>query len=80
MLPCDSEGDKWYEKMCRLTSADQQWGSYNTGVVSSSGCGDGSYRLLVAKHKGKIVGIAIDYLMFNLKSIHFNMIKTEEFV
>ncbi len=80
MLPCEGEGDKWYEKMCRLTLSSQQWGSYNTGVVSSSGYGDGSYRLLVAKHNGKIVGIAIDYLIFKLKSIDFNMIKTEEFV
>jgi hypothetical protein len=66
--------------MCRFTLGDQQWGSYNTGVVSSSGCGDGSYRLLVAKHKGKIVGIAIDYLLFNLKSIHFNNIINEQLV
>ena len=80
ILPYDGEGDKWYEKMCGLTLSDQQWGSYNTGVVSSSGYGDGSYRLLVAKHNGKIVGIAIDYLVFKLKSIDFNMIKTEEFV
>ena len=76
----EGEGEKWYEKMCKFTLADQQWGSYNTGVVSSSGFGDGSYRLLVAKHKGKIVGIAIDYLIFKLKSIDFNMIKTEEYV
>jgi hypothetical protein len=76
----DSEGDKWYEKMCKFTLCDDQWGSYNTGVVSSSGCGDGSYRLLVAKHKGKIVGIALDYLLFKLKSSDFNNIKTEEYV
>jgi hypothetical protein len=36
---------------------------YDTGVVSSSGIGDGGYRCLVAKHKGKIVGIAIDFGM-----------------
>jgi hypothetical protein len=76
----EGEGEKWYEKMCKLTLADQQWGSYNTGVVSSSGYGDGSYRLLVAKHNGQVVGIAIDYLVFKLKSGDFNMIKTEEFV
>jgi hypothetical protein len=66
--------------MCKFTLCDDQWGSYNTGVVSSSGCGDGSYRLLVAKHKGKIVGIALDYLLFKLKSSDFNNIKTEEYV
>jgi hypothetical protein len=80
MLPYDGEGEKWYEKMCRFTLGDQQWGSYNTGVVSSSGCGDGSYRLLVSKHKGKIVGIAIDYLLFKLKSNDFNNIINEQLV
>lgn len=76
----DGDGDKWYDKMCKFTLSGQQWGSYNTGVVSSSGYGDGSYRLLVAKHKGQIIGIAIDYLVFKLKSNHFNAIKMEEFV
>jgi len=76
----DGEGEKWYEKMCKFTLGDQQWGSYNTGVVSSSGCGDGSYRLLVAKHKGKVIGIAIDYLLFKLKSSHFNSIINEQLV
>ena len=57
------EGEKWYEKMCDITLSDKRWGMYDTGVVSSSGIGDGGYRCLVAKKKGKIVGIAIDYLM-----------------
>jgi hypothetical protein len=59
----DSEGDMWYEKICRFTLSGQRWGVYDTGVVSSSGIGDGGYRCLVAKKNGKIVGIAIDYLM-----------------
>lgn len=59
----DSEGDKWYEKICHFTLVKPQWGVYDTGVVSSSGIGDGGYRCLVAKKNDKIVGIAIDYLM-----------------
>jgi hypothetical protein len=59
----DGDGDAWYEKMCQFTLSDNQWGSYDTGVVSSSGIGDGGYRCLVAKKDGKIVGICIDYLM-----------------
>ena len=59
----DSEGDIWYEKMCKFTLGNPRWGSYDTGVVSSSGIGDGGYRCLVAKKNGKIVGIAIDYLL-----------------
>lgn len=59
----DGDGDAWYEKMCQFTLSDKQWGSYDTGVVSSSGIGDGGYRCLVAKKDGKIIGICIDYLM-----------------
>jgi hypothetical protein len=57
-------GDHWYGHMCDRTLGDERWGVYDRGVVSSSGYGDGSYELSVAKHKGKIVGIAIDYLGF----------------
>lgn len=64
------EGDHWYGHMCDRTLCDEQWGSYDSGVVSSSGYGDGSYRLLVAKHNGKIVGIGIDYLGY--KNYAFN--------
>ena len=63
VIPFREDGDKWYEKICKFTLCEPQWGLYDTGVVSSSGIGDGGYRCLVAKHKGKIVGIAIDYLM-----------------
>ena len=59
----DRDGDEWYEKMCQFTLSPESWGMYDTGVVSSSGIGDGGYRCLVAKHKGKIVGIAIDFGM-----------------
>ena len=59
----DRDGDEWYEKMRQFTLSTESWGMYDTGVVSSSGIGDGGYRCLVAKHKGKIVGIAIDFGM-----------------
>lgn len=55
-------GDHWYGHMCDKTLGSEQWGAYDNGVVSSSGYGDGSYDLSVAKHNGKVVGIAIDYL------------------
>lgn len=64
------KGDHWYGHMCDRTLSDSMWGVYDAGVVSSSGYGDGSYRLLVAKHKGKIVGIGVDYLGF--KNYAFN--------
>ena len=58
----DTEGDKWYEKMCRFTLSKDQFGLYDTGVVSSSGIGDGLYPLEVMMDKEKIVGMRITYL------------------
>jgi hypothetical protein len=75
----DDGGEQWYGHMCDKTLSEDQWGTYSHGVVSSSGFGDGSYRLLVAKHNGKIVGIGIDYFVFKLKSSDFNLISQEEF-
>ena len=56
------DGDKWYEKMCRFTLSKDQFGLYDTGVVSSSGIGDGLYPLEVMMDKEKIVGMRITYL------------------
>jgi len=58
----NEEGEVWYGHMCDRTLGDEGWGVYDRGVVSCSGFGDGSYELSVAKHKGKVVGIAINYL------------------
>lgn len=61
-IPFREEGDKWYEKMCNFTLSDNSFGVYDTGVVTSSGIGDGSYPLDVLREDGKIVGIKITYL------------------
>ena len=56
-------GDSWYNKMCRMTLSEDGWGAYDTGVVTSSGYGDGTYPLTVAKNNdGKIVSIAITFI------------------
>ena len=56
------EGENWYSHMCDLTLYTQEsWGSYDAGVVSSSGWGDGMYPLKIQKEKGKIIGIFIDF-------------------
>ena len=73
-------GEHWYSHMCDRTLSEQSWGTYENGVVSSSGIGDGSYRLLLAKHNGKIVGIAVDYYILELKSDSFNEIISAELV
>ena len=59
----DKPGDAWYEKMCKFTLCDNQWGSYETGVVSSTGFGDGMYPVDIARDKsGYIVGIKIIFI------------------
>ena len=57
------EGDKWYRKMCTRTLGNEHWGTYSEGVVSSSGIGDGSYDLLVAKKNKQVVGFVINFLL-----------------
>ena len=61
-IPFREDGDKWYSKMCQFTLGNDQFGSYYTGVVSSSGIGDGMYPVEVMMDKEKIVGIRITYL------------------
>ena len=59
----DDGGEKWYEKMCRFTLSENQWGMYDTGVVTSSGIGDGLYPMdVVYNDNEEIVGIRITYL------------------
>ncbi len=58
----DDGGEKWYEKMCRFTLSENQWGLYDTGVVTSSGIGDGLYPMDVMMDGDKIIGIRLEYL------------------
>lgn len=62
VLPYREDGDKWYDKMCQFTLHKDQFGLYDTGVVSSSGIGDGNYPMDVMMDEDKIVGIRITYL------------------
>ncbi len=58
----DEGGDMWYEKMCKFTLSENQWGLYDTGVVTSSGIGDGLYPMDVMMDGDKIIGIRLEYL------------------
>jgi hypothetical protein len=59
----DGAGDKWYGKVCKFTLTEPQWGLYDTGVVTSSGFGDGGYPLDVVRNDdGEIVGMRITYI------------------
>lgn len=56
---CESE--PWYSYCCDRTLSKMA-GVIPFGVVSSSGMGDGSYRLEVAKNEGEVVGMQVTFL------------------
>lgn len=58
----EKDGDDWYQRMCTLTSSEEQCGSSPDGIVSSSGYGDGSYTLLVGKIEDQVVAFHIVYI------------------
>ena len=68
--------DRWYYKMCNFTLSEHGWGTYPEGVVSSSGCGDGSYVLHTAKVKRKIVGFILNFFMEPI--IDFNFLNKQQ--
>ena len=54
--PQKEDGEQWYVKMCdRTLSTKEGWGVYDTGVVSSSGYGDGQYQLEVLQSGDDII-------------------------
>jgi hypothetical protein len=60
----NGEGEAWYAKMCKFTLSDDSYGAYDTGIVSSSGIGDGGYPLYVAyDNNDNIIAMKIDYLL-----------------
>jgi hypothetical protein len=49
-------------KMCDRTLREEQWGTYESGVVSSTGYGDGMYKLEVSKMDDMVHGIRVTFL------------------
>ena len=61
--PVKEDGEQWYVKMCdRTLSTEEGWGTYDTGVVSSSGYGDGQYELLISEMDGMVHGFKIIFI------------------
>ena len=67
----EEPGESWYVKMCSRTLGTEHWGTYDSGIVSSSGFGDGSYDLYVVYKRNKIVAFAIDFLVEDEGPIDF---------
>lgn len=62
-LKHDKPGDAWYDLCCDLTTGPAQGGVLDYGCVSSSGYGDGSYRLQTqSREDGVIVGLRVDFI------------------
>lgn len=57
----NNPGELWDTKMSDMTlNSKSGWGCYGSGVVSSSGLGDGNYPIYIARdEEKKIIGIAI---------------------
>jgi len=70
-------GEKWYISMCSRTLGEKGWGTYNRGVVSRSGFGDGGYKLYVAKHYGRVIAMCIDFAVEEEPIVDFNFYKTQ---
>ncbi len=71
----DSDEEQWYTRICSHTLGEKHWGTYNNGVVSSSGFGDGGYDLFVARVNRKVVAFAIDFGVEEAKYIDFDWYK-----
>ena len=71
----EEDGEKWYESMCSRTLGEQRWGVYDEGVVSSSGFGDSFYTLFVAKKRGKIVAMCVDFQVEDDEYIDFDFFR-----
>ena len=48
--------------MCDRTLREEQWGTYESGVVSSTGYGDGQYLLEISEMDGMVHGIRVTFL------------------
>lgn len=57
----DSPG--FYKDCCDLTLSANKFGLLNQGVVSSSGYGDGSYPVYIAKNtNGEVIGVKVVFI------------------
>ena len=69
----------FYDECCDLTSVDSQAGilQSGTGVVSSSGYGDGGYTLRVVERDGKNVALLLDYDLENMRRVMTALLATQ---
>jgi hypothetical protein len=71
----DEVGGDWYTKMCKKTLTTDGWGTYDQGIVSRSGFGDGSYTLYTARIEGEVVAMAVDFAVEETPAIDFEFFR-----
>lgn len=69
------DGDDWYLKMTKKTLTTEGWGSYDQGLVSRSGLGDGGYSLYTARIDGKVVAMSVDFAVEDEPEIDFEFFR-----
>lgn len=57
-----TSGDLFFELCCRRTSAEDSYGIFPFGVVSTSGYGDGEFVVSVLSQNNEIVGIKVIFV------------------
>ena len=60
----DKEGEDWYDRITSYTcNTENSWGTYDAGVVTSSGWGDGFYPVYSALNSDqKIIALEIEFM------------------
>lgn len=71
----DEVGGDWYTKMCKKTLTTEGWGTYDQGIVSRSGFGDGSYTLYTARIDGEVVAMAVDFAVEEEPVVDFDFFR-----
>lgn len=58
------QGESWYDHICSHTcNTEDSWGTYDSGVVSSSGWGDGVYDVYAAYNdQQQVVAIEVEFM------------------
>lgn len=61
------DSNSFYGKCCDATLSRLSYGIINKkGVVSSSGYGDGGYKLYLAKDNGQVIGFIVDFYVIDI--------------
>lgn len=61
-IDMERSGDQWYGYCCSKTLTKRGYGFVNGGFVSSSGFGDGTYRVTIRTLANKAVGVEVIFI------------------